>query len=67
MVSENQTATSVVILGFASFSDRSFELIVRNRDGLETTLCGHLTPGQLEIVDRILPTCVYVDAECKSA
>lgn len=52
----------LIILGFASFQDGGFELIVRNRDGLETTLRGQLAPGQLEIVDQILPTCVFVKA-----
>ncbi len=47
--------------GFASWANGSFELIVRNRGGDETTLHGELRPGQFGEVDRILPSCVYVD------
>jgi hypothetical protein len=55
---------STVVLGFASYKGGSFELIVRDdKSGTETTLEGTLRPGQLEIVDRILPTCVYVKAD----
>lgn len=54
---------TAIVLGFASFKDRRFELIVRDDEsGLETTLKGQLEPGQLEVVDRILPTCVFVKA-----
>lgn len=52
-----------VWFGFASFRDGSFELIVQNEQGEETTLHGHLKPGQFEIADRILPTCVMVKGE----
>lgn len=60
----NDVQKTTVVLGFASWSDGSFELIVQDKkSGVETTLHGKLQPGQLEIVDLILPTCVYVDAE----
>lgn len=53
--------TPTILMGFASFKDGSFELIVRDDEsGAETTLHGTLRPGQMEIVDRILPTCVFV-------
>lgn len=56
-------AATVLILGFASYADQSFELIVRDDEtGIETTLCGTLQPNQLATVSRILPTCVYVKA-----
>lgn len=49
-----------VRLGFASWANGSFELIVRNNEGDETTLHGKLEEDQLEKVDKILPTCVFV-------
>lgn len=52
---------NLVRFGFASYADGHFELIVRNADDEETTLRGQLQEGQLEVVDRILPTCVFVD------
>jgi len=53
---------AAVDFGFASFADGRFELIVRDRKTWEeTTLMGTLEPGQFEVADRILPTCVYVD------
>jgi hypothetical protein len=52
-----------VWFGFASFFDGSFELIVENEKGEQTTLHGRIRPGQLEEVDRILPTCVMVKGE----
>jgi hypothetical protein len=52
---------TTILLGFASYKDGSFELIVMDdKTGKETTLHGMLKPGQLEEVDRILPTCVFV-------
>lgn len=54
--------TSAVEFGFASFADGSFELIIRNKMGDETMLEGQLRTGQLDFVDRILPTCAYVTA-----
>ena len=52
-----------IVLGFASFQDDSYELIVRDEvSGEETVLHGKLQPGQFEIINRILPTCVYVKA-----
>lgn len=52
------------VMGFASYKDGRFELIVRDEEsGLETTLEGTLKPGQLETVGRILPTCVYVPVQ----
>ena len=48
-----------VIFGFASYKDNSFELIVRNQE-YETILKGQLKEGQLEIVDKILPTCAFI-------
>jgi hypothetical protein len=51
-------------MGFASYKDGTFELIVKDDEsGEETTLEGKLKPGQLKIVDRILPTCVFVPVE----
>lgn len=53
--------TPTVLMGFSSFKDGRFELIVRDDEsGAETTLHGILKPGQMELVDRILPTCVFV-------
>jgi hypothetical protein len=53
-----------IIMGFASFNDRRFELIVKDSEtGEETTLEGTLKPGQLQTVDRLLPTCVFVPVE----
>ena len=51
-----------VDIGFASFKDRSFELIVIDiKTGREVMLSGTLRPDQtLEEVDRVLPTCVFV-------
>jgi hypothetical protein len=58
--------SETVVLGFASWPDGRFELIVQDANtGEETTLKGMLEPGQLEIVDRILPTCVFVRAGVK--
>lgn len=55
---------TVVTVGFASWKDDTFELIVRHDgEGDETTLKGKLEPGQLEAVHKILPTCVFIDAE----
>lgn len=49
------------LFGFASYKDGDFELIVKDTEsGEETTLYGKLKPDQLEKVDRILPTCVFV-------
>jgi len=57
----------VIVMGFSSYKDRNFELIVRDdENGLETTLHGKIEPGQLEIIDQILPTCVYVPVKAKS-
>lgn len=57
------TKISTLVLGFASWADNSFELIVRDdKTGDETTLCGTLKPGQLEMVSKVLPTCVFVPA-----
>jgi hypothetical protein len=57
---------SDIKFGFASFKDGSFELIVMDdKTGRETTLYGQLRPGQLEEIDRILPTCVFVRAAAK--
>lgn len=54
----------VILLGFASWKDGSFELIVQDQEsGEETTLCGQLKEGQLKQVDKILPTCVFVKAK----
>ena len=62
-----ETTPTVIILGFASYRDGRFELIVRDDETCEeTTLEGQLRPGQLAIVDRILPTCVYVKARCEN-
>lgn len=48
-------------LGFASFQDGSFELVVRDpAKGAETTLEGRMKAGQLEQVDALLPTCCFV-------
>lgn len=59
---------SAIVMGFASYKDRSFELIVRDDEsGQETTLRGKLEPGQFEIIDQILPSCVYVPVKMKSA
>lgn len=50
--------------GFASWADRRFELIVRDRESFEeTTLKGQLESGQFEKIGKILPTCVFVDVE----
>ncbi len=50
-----------LMLGFASFQDGTFELIVRDPEtGNETTLHGVMQPGQLEEVDALLPTCCFV-------
>lgn len=59
-MTDSPTDTSTIEFGFTSFADGSFELIVRNQSGDETLLEGQLRPGQLEHVNRILPTCVYV-------
>ncbi len=59
---------TIVILGFASYKDGSFELIVQDKEtGEETMLEGKLKPEQFEIINRILPTCVFVEAECVDA
>jgi|HubBroStandDraft_1064217.scaffolds.fasta_scaffold12487_7 hypothetical protein len=58
----NNLAEANVDFGFASFADGRFELIVRDRKTWEeTTLMGALEPGQFEVADRILPTCVFVE------
>ncbi len=51
-----------VRFGFASYSDRKFELIAINiKTGEEIMLEGQLRPDQtLEQIDKVLPTCVYV-------
>ena len=51
-------------IGFASWKNRSYELIVWNIEtGEEITLHGKLLHYQdLEMIDKILPTCVYVEA-----
>ena len=55
-----------ILLGFASYKNGDFELIVQHEETYEeTTLRGKLEPGQFEIVDRILPTCVFVRAKTK--
>jgi hypothetical protein len=60
--------TPTVILGFASYQDGRFELIVQDDISCEeTTLKGQLDPVQFEVVDRILPTCVFVRARCANA
>lgn len=52
-----------VLLGFCSFKDGTFELIVQNeKTGEEIMLTGIVEPGSLERIDRVLPTCVYVEA-----
>lgn len=50
--------------GFASYQDRSFELIVRDEaTSKEVTLHGTLQPEQtIDAIDMVLPTCVYVEA-----
>lgn len=52
-----------VRLGFASFKNGEFELIVRRDEtGEEITLHGRLLPEQnLKDLDSLLPTCVFVD------
>jgi hypothetical protein len=52
----------LVRFGFASFSNRKFELIVINiKTGEEVMLEGQLRPDQtIEQIDKVLPTCVYV-------
>lgn len=60
----NKSAPASVSLGFASYKDGAFELIVVDLNTYEeTTLCGTLKPGQLQLADRILPTCVFVRGE----
>ena len=52
-----------ISLGFSSYNDGRFELIVQDKDtGDETTLHGKLLPGQFQQIDNILPTCVFVEA-----
>ncbi len=57
-------AMGMVEFGFASFPNKEFELIVRNpASGDEVTLYGSLRDGQnLEKIDKVLPTCVFVAA-----
>jgi len=56
--------TETIRMGFAGFQDGTFELILVNpRTGKETMLCGQLKPGQLAVVDAILPTCVFITVE----
>jgi hypothetical protein len=55
--------TAEVRFGFASYKDGKFELIAINiKTGEEITLEGQLRPDQtLEQIDKVLPTCVYVN------
>ena len=67
MIVVGRTYTPVVILGFSSYNDGEFELIVQDeKTGEETTLEGNLKPGQFEIIHRILPSCVFIQTRCES-
>lgn len=49
-------------MGFASYQDGTFELILRDpKTGHETTLHGMMQPGQVDAVDKILPSCVFIN------
>ena len=61
MVRTPTKTPQILQLGFASFQDGTFELIVRDPEtGRETTLEGRMKPNQLVEVDRLLPTCVMI-------
>jgi hypothetical protein len=61
--------TAEVRFGFASFQGGKFELIVINiKTGEEVLLEGQLRPDQtLEQIDKVLPTCVYVNGHAQSS
>lgn len=62
----DQPLTTDIMCGFASFQDGTFDLIVqRQSDGLEVTLSGRLTRDQFEVIDQMLPTCVFVPADVR--
>lgn len=61
--------TASVRFGFASYKGGKFELIAINiKTGEEITLEGQLRPDQtLEQIDKVLPTCVYVNGLAQQA
>jgi hypothetical protein len=61
--SDDTMKPKTVFLGFASYQDGKYELIVEDSEtGEQDTLEGQLRPGQLEKIYSILPTCVMVRA-----
>lgn len=58
-----------LMVGFASFKDRSFELVVEDtKSGKQITLCGTLKPEQsLQEISELLPSCVFVKASATSS
>jgi len=66
-LSQAEGAQTDVLLGFASFQDGTFELVVQNKaTGDECMLTGPMTMP-LEKIDKVLPTCVYVPAKVSRA
>jgi hypothetical protein len=63
-MSQISPETASVRFGFSSYKGGKFELIAINiKTGEEITLEGQLRPDQtLEQIDKVLPTCVYVNA-----
>jgi hypothetical protein len=62
-MTQTSPETASVRFGFASYKGGKFELIAINiKTGEEITLEGQLRPDQtLEQIDKVLPTCVYVN------